>query len=73
MGLFPKFSVILGYYQYDFGFKNNRILLEVQGDYWHGNPVLFNEDGSSNKRMLNEIQKNKIRNCKKNLKKKLQK
>lgn len=60
MNLFPKYSVILGYFQFDFGFKDERILLEVQGDYWHGNPNLFNEDGTNDKRKLNQIQKNKI-------------
>jgi len=42
MGLNPKYSVILGYHQYDFGFKNERILLEVNGDYWHSNPKIYN-------------------------------
>lgn len=41
IGLDFKFSVILGFYQYDFGNKEYRTLLEVQGDYWHGNPNLY--------------------------------
>lgn len=41
IGLFPEYSVILGYHQYDFGFKKYRILIEVQGDYWHANPNLY--------------------------------
>tara|TARA_B100001059_G_C17834983_1_gene587410 strand:- start:500 stop:1447 length:948 start_codon:yes stop_codon:yes gene_type:complete len=53
------FSVILGKYQYDFGCKDKRILIEVQGDYWHGNEDLFNEDGSDGKRKLNNNQINK--------------
>ena len=35
---------------------NSMLLIEVQGDYWHGNPDLFNDDGTDGKRMLNEIQ-----------------
>lgn len=41
MFLYPKYSTILGFNQYDFGFKGYKILLEVQGDYWHGNPNLY--------------------------------
>ena len=51
-----KSSVILGHYQFDFGCKETRILLEVDGDYWHGNPEFFNAAGSDGKRQLNEIQ-----------------
>lgn len=47
-------------FQYDFIIHNKRILIEVQGDYWHANPKLFNEDGSDGKRILNDIQKEKI-------------
>jgi very-short-patch-repair endonuclease len=54
----------LGYYQFDFGIKEERILLEVQGDYWHGNPSLFNENGEGGKRKLHEIQKTKIQSDK---------
>ena len=54
-----KYSVILASYQFDFGIKDERILIEVDGDYWHGNPKLYNEDGSNGKRKLNEIQWNK--------------
>ena len=55
-----KFSVILGYLQFDFGIKDKRILIEIDGDYWHGNPLLFNVDGSDNKRKLNNQQLDKI-------------
>ena len=48
-----------GIFQYDFIIKNKRILIEVNGDYWHGNPNLFNENGTDGKRKLNEIQINK--------------
>ena len=41
-----QYSVILGFKQYDFGSKDLRILIEVQGDYWHGNPHFYNIDGS---------------------------
>jgi very-short-patch-repair endonuclease len=36
-----KYSVILGYNQYDFGCKRTKILLEVHGDYWHCNPRIY--------------------------------
>jgi very-short-patch-repair endonuclease len=53
-------SVVLGHKQFDFGCKDSRILIEVDGDYWHGNPGFFNEEGTDGKRQLNEIQKQKI-------------
>lgn len=53
-----KYSVILNYYQFDFGNKKHRVLLEVQGDYWHGNENIYKE--------FNEIQKsNKERDLRK--------
>lgn len=55
-----EFSVILASYQFDFGVKSKKILIEVDGDYWHGNPKFYNLEGSHNKRKLNEIQINKI-------------
>lgn len=59
-----EYSPIMGdgnrNYQYDFIIKGKRILIEVNGDYWHGNPNKFNIDGSDGKRKLNDIQINKI-------------
>lgn len=60
MGIDVKFSVILASYQYDFGIKDKKILIEVDGDYWHGNPNYYNENGSNEKKKLNKIQMNKI-------------
>jgi G:T-mismatch repair DNA endonuclease (very short patch repair protein) len=51
-GLVFEFGVILDGLQFDFGNKQHKILLEVQGDYWHGNPTVF----GPNKRPLNTIQ-----------------
>ena len=53
-----KYSRILHRkYQYDFIIGDN-ILLEVMGDYWHGNPLIYgNENG---RRKLSERQKFKI-------------
>lgn len=45
------YSPIMGNYQYDFKIKNKRILIEVDGDYWHGNPKKYT--------ILNHIQMNK--------------
>lgn len=39
-----EYSTILDKYQYDFGSQEYRILLEVQGDYWHVNPKLYSND-----------------------------
>ena len=59
-----EYSPIMGdgnrNYQYDFIIKGKRILVEVNGDYWHGNPNKFNLDGSDGKRKLNYIQIAKI-------------
>ena len=55
-----EYSVILASYQFDFGIKDKKLLIEVDGDYWHGNPKLYNKDGSNGKRKLNEIQLEKI-------------
>lgn len=63
-----EYSPIMDSYQYDFIIHNKRILIEVQGDYWHGNPNLFNEDGSNGKRILNDIQKAKIEKDKQKIK-----
>jgi very-short-patch-repair endonuclease len=51
-----EYSVILGFKQFDFGNKDNRLLIEVHGDYWHSNPSIY----GPGKRPLNEIQKTKI-------------
>lgn len=50
-----EYSVILNYKQFDFGSKKHKILLEVQGDYWHGNPKIYQ------KNQLNTTQKNNIK------------
>lgn len=49
-----EYSVIFCYKQFDFGVgpKKYKILLEVQGDYWRGNPEIYKE--------LNDIQKANI-------------
>jgi very-short-patch-repair endonuclease len=57
-GLSFKFGIILGNKQFDFGNKKHKILIEVQGDYWHANPKLFGN--GENKRPINEIQSIKI-------------
>lgn len=36
-----EFSVILGFYQFDFGCRQTRTLVEVHGDYWHCNPQTY--------------------------------
>ena len=44
-------SVILGFFQFDFGNKEHKLLIEMHGDYWHGNPTMYNK--------LNYIQRQK--------------
>ena len=48
-----EYSIILDKKQFDFGCKNKRILIEVNGTYWHGDPRNYTND------QLNKIQKNK--------------
>lgn len=54
------YSVILASYQFDFKIKGDKILIEVNGDYWHGNPEFYNKDGLFGKRKLNKIQLSKM-------------
>jgi hypothetical protein len=56
-------------FQYDFLIYPN-IIIEVQGDYWHGNPKFYGK----NKKPLNQIQvfkKNKMSKKENSLKKRL--
>ena len=39
-----EYSVIICFKQFDFGNKEFRILLEVQGDYWHANPLIYKNE-----------------------------
>jgi G:T-mismatch repair DNA endonuclease (very short patch repair protein) len=55
LGLDLEYSVILDYKQFDFGSRKYKILLEVQGDYWHGNPSIYT------KKQLNDTQKRNIK------------
>lgn len=55
LGLDLEYSVILDYKQFDFGSREYKILLEVQGDYWHGNPSVYT------KKHLNDTQKRNIK------------
>ncbi len=53
-----EYSVIFCYKQFDFGNKETKTLLEVHGDYWHGNPLLYGTNEGL--KPLNNIQINKI-------------
>ena len=53
-----EYSVIFCKKQFDFGNKKHKILLEVHGDYWHGNPNYYGDD----KIKLNNIQLKNIKN-----------
>lgn len=56
------YSFIFKNRQYDFLLKDYNVVIEVNGDYWHGNPKFWdiNED-SPNKKKLYETQKMKIK------------
>ncbi|MCF7796115.1 hypothetical protein K9M42_03405 [Patescibacteria group bacterium] len=55
-GVDVKYSIIMGCYQYDFKVKEEKILIECNGIYWHGHPDYYNINGSNGKRKLNDIQ-----------------
>lgn len=59
LGVIFDYSPIIASYQYDFIIRGKRILIEVDGDYWHGNPDMYNLDGLNGKKKLNKIQLNK--------------
>lgn len=56
-----EYSIIMGKYQYDFKVKNKRILIEMNGIYWHGCDRYYNIDGSNGLKKLNETQLKKIK------------
>lgn len=43
-------------HQYDFFIYDTKYLIEVQGDYWHGNPNLYSEIGDDSHKKLDETQ-----------------
>ena len=46
---------------FDFFISKNNILIEVDGDYWHGNPVFFKNPNKTQKMAIkNDIFKNKL-------------
>jgi len=51
-----EYSIILGHKQFDFGNKETRILIEVQGDYWHANPNVY-KDKSLTKTQISNIER----------------
>ena len=55
-----NYSAIMGdgnnNWQYDFIVRHKRILIEVDGDYWHGNPTKYNNLGTNGKKQLNATQ-----------------
>lgn len=49
LGISFQYNYAYGFYCYDFFLEDMNIFIEVQGDYWHGNPTIFP--------ILNEAQK----------------
>jgi len=43
VGLFPLPEQSVNYYCVDFLFPEKKIIVEVDGNYWHGNPLLYTE------------------------------
>jgi very-short-patch-repair endonuclease len=41
-GLFPEQEYPIEFYQVDFCFPDRKIVVEVDGDYWHCNPEIYN-------------------------------
>jgi G:T-mismatch repair DNA endonuclease (very short patch repair protein) len=54
-----KYNFILNRYQFDFLLNDYNTIIEVQGDYWHANPLYYS-DTNINLKKLNEIQKYKV-------------
>lgn len=48
-------------FQFDFLIKDKRILIECNGTYWHADPRFFSENVEPRKRLINDIQKQKIK------------
>ena len=57
-----KYSVIYKKRQYDFLLIDYNLIIELQGDYWHGNPMFWDiYENDNNKKKLYETQKMKIK------------
>lgn len=52
LGIMYEREYPLDYYACDNFLSQYKIIVEVMGDYWHGNPLIYNE----NNRMMNSIQ-----------------
>lgn len=50
-----EYSFIRNRMQFDFGHKKSKTLIELNGDYWHGNPLKYGEDEGL--KPLNEMQR----------------
>lgn len=53
-GLHPKSEYLIGFYQVDFCFLKERVIVEVDGDYWHGNPALYTTFNANQKRVMSK-------------------
>lgn len=41
VGLFPLEEYSIGFYTVDFCFSDKKVVVEVDGDYWHSNPAIY--------------------------------
>ena len=56
-GLFPEPEYTIDFYMVDFCFPDKKIVVEVDGDYWHCNPVIYSEP--KNKQQKRVVSKDK--------------
>jgi very-short-patch-repair endonuclease len=52
IGLFPKTEYQIDFYLVDFCFPDKKVVVEVDGDYWHGNPEIYGELNKTQKRVM---------------------
>ena len=63
--IYDKEKVNFWFKEYDFLLVNTKILIEVDGDYWHGNQNIFNELSDFQKSVqINDEIKEKFANTK---------
>lgn len=51
-GLFPKEEYRIDYYVVDFCFPKKKIVIEVDGNYWHGNPTYYSTFNKTQRRVV---------------------
>lgn len=52
IGLQFEAEYLIDYYTVDFCFPEKKIVIEVDGDYWHGNPKLYKNFNKTQRRVI---------------------